>query len=254
MEIIILGSCVTRDAFNNDIVVNLNTFISVRRLFARTSFISLNSPPLDIDVSEITNISPFESRYVLDDVNKEFFNYIKSRNCSDNYLVLDFIDERMDVMQINQHFITLSEEFLRSGLSARFNGARFPRLEFSTTSLWKSSCLSFIETIKNIFPPQRVILHRAFWNESYRNGESVEHFPARDQIANYNNLLEEYYHFFETSFPDIGIVDLSQKGYISDKNHKWGLQPFHYEMDYYTDFLRSLENIFNKSEYFSKNG
>jgi len=248
MEIIILGSCTTRDAFNNDIVANLDTFITVRRLFARTSLISLNSPPLNIDISEITGISPFECRYVLDDVNKEFIKYINSRDCSNNYLVLDFIDERMDLLQRNQHFITLSYEYLKSGLSKRLKGSRLPRLKSSTTSLWKSSCLQVIETIKNIFPPERVILHKVFWLDTYRNGDTIKKFPGKRKIANYNNLLKEYYQFFEDSFPDIKIVDLSDKGYRADKNHKWGLQPFHYEVDYYVDFVKSLENLLKPQE------
>ncbi|MCX6303958.1 MAG: DUF6270 domain-containing protein [Bacteroidetes bacterium] len=246
MEIIILGSCVTRDAFNTDIVANLNTDITVRRFFARTSFISLHSPPLNVEVSEITNLPPFDCRYVLDDLNKEFYKYLKSRDCKGNYLVLDFIDERMDILKMGQHFLTLSDEFLKSNLSSRFQGTRLARLDTSTTLLWKSNCLLFIDSIKNIFPPERIILHKAFWMESYTDGLTVEGFPYSDLVTNHNNLLAEYYHFFETSLPGINIVDLRQHGYLADKNHKWSLVPFHYEVGYYIDFLTSLTNILKR--------
>jgi len=106
--------------------------------------------------------------------------------------------------------------------------------------LWKENCLSFISRIRNYFPAQRVILHKAYWNEKFIEGEQIMDFPDTDLIRSHNNLLREYYAFFERAFPGIKVIDMGKKNYLSDKNHRWGLQPFHYEAGYYCDFLDKL--------------
>lgn len=249
MKLLILGSCVTRYAFNKDVVPGLNPTIRVRRLFTRSSFISLTSPSFKIGLSEINNLAPFECRYVYEDLNRVFFNFIKTRDCSDTFLILDFIYETLDLLQVKQHFITLSDEFLRSGLLSRFSGLKLSRLESSTTALWKTSCLRFIETVGNIFPPERVILHRAFWKESFKDGQIISEFPDKQRIYDFNAMLKEYYDFFEQSYQGITIVDLNHNSYFADKNHVWGLHPFHYEANYNKDLIAALENILNVNEY-----
>ena len=235
-----MGSCVTRDAFYDDILQDWESWFKIKRLFSRSSLISLQSPSLQINLSEITNITPFECRYVYEDCNKEFIRYINSLDCNKHGLILDFIYEQCDLLKMDQHYITLTDEFTRSGLSSKLKGQVIHRFDQETTKLWKESCLSFISRIQELFPAHRVILHKAFWRENYLEDDRIQNFSNLDLIRSHNKLLREYYNFFEDSFPGIKTIEIKQKDYLADKNHRWGLYPFHYEADYYRKFLKKL--------------
>lgn len=240
ISFIIMGSCVTRDAFFDDIMQNWESWFKIKRLFSRSSLISLQSPSLQINLSEITNITPFECRYVFEDCNKEFFRYIQSVDCNQHELILDFIYEQCDLLKMDQHYITLTDEFNRSGLSSKLKGQEIHRFDPLTTKLWKESCLSFISRIQEHFPAHRVILHKAYWMENYIKDDGVQNFPDLNLIRRHNKLLREYYNFFEDHFPGIKTIEIKRRKYLANINHRWGLYPFHYEDGYYREFLRKL--------------
>jgi len=243
MQIIILGSCVSRDPFNEEIEYKAKEDLNVKRLFARTTLISLNSPSMEIDLSEIEGLTPFECRYVHNDLNKEFYKYLDSRDLSNTYLLLDFIDERMDILQWQEHYITMSNEFRWSNMPGKFEGTVWQRLSPETMELWRESCRVFTEKIKAYYPPERIILHRAFWLSGYWDQGEKKLFENQEEIALQNSILEGYYEYFEARMPGIHIIDLNDNGYLADSAHRWGLQPFHYETKYYQHFLACLDRI-----------
>ena len=243
MKIIILGSCVSRDPFDGEFDNVDKESIAVKRLFARCSLISLNSPSLNIELSEIQGLDPFECRCVFDDLNKVFYKYINTRDLSDTFLLLDFIDERVNVLQSGTHFLTISTEYLKSNLSGRFTGVELSRLSNEVTDLWKISCSEFYNRINSFFPPNRIILHKAFWFEQYLDTDIIRNFENIEEISEHNKILTEYYDCFEKTFPGIHIIDLNNMGFLADKSHKWDLAPFHYERKYYEKFLTCLDNI-----------
>ena len=59
-----------------------------------------------------------------------------------------------------------------------------------------------------------------------------------------NKILEKNYKKLSEvdGFSKIEI----NKPYYADKGHKWGLAPFHYEIDYYKEFIKQLEIILER--------
>ncbi len=73
MNILILGSCVTRDAF--DLGNYKNDGLAHIHYFARTSLISLNTEPFHVDVNDIDGVNLFQKRLIASEMNREFYNY-----------------------------------------------------------------------------------------------------------------------------------------------------------------------------------
>ena len=241
MNIIIFGSCVSRDAF--DIGSYKNEDLAHIQYFARCSLITLNSPPFNIDVAEIENINPFQQRLVANDLNRAFYSHIAGRDLDNTYLIIDFIDERLDLLFWEGKYITFSEEFENSNLSKKMTGNKIQRSESLTEKVWKHNCLLFIEKISTAFPPEKVILHKAFWKDIFIDNKEYHRFSNIKQIQENNRQLLIYYNFFQLNFPGIQVIDLNKEGYQADKCHKWGLGPIHYTSEYYFRFVEEFDHI-----------
>ena len=100
---IILGSCVTTDAFARDAAG-----LEEVSYHSRTSFISVNSPPLAIEGSELCWCSNYARKHVLADFNKTVLPemYLSKPDI----VVFDFIDERFDILRSGDTYITRSED------------------------------------------------------------------------------------------------------------------------------------------------
>lgn len=231
----ILGSCVSRDIFE----YFPNTF-NIGPVFSRTSLISLMSPPLAISQNEIHLTSDWQKRMVLFDFQKNFWDSL-SRHYLD-YLIIDFIDERFDLCYCNHSYITRSHEFVESGIekSGKYNFQLINRFDPVTNEMWKWFCDLFIHKLMTFLPAHKVILHKAPWMSSFRSNGELLPFEAQEWIQMNNDLLKQYYEYFESKWTGIHTIDLSDGGFHSDANHIWGLQPYHYEDGYY---LKAGERI-----------
>lgn len=242
-NIIILGSCVSRDIFKGDFY-NGKDNIFIDRYFARTSLISLFSSPAEIEFADSVPLNPFEIRLIKDDLYKHFVEYFPKK--TGQYLLIDFIDERFNILKTNgDRFFTISNEFTRAHLQEIMPGVVLDRNKPETMALWKEACLLFIQKIKDYFPPENIILHKAFYTYKYKENGTVKSFTWTDTIRKQNKLLVKYYDFFEENYPGIRLLDLSNGRFIADANHIWGLSATHYQEEYYTgcyDYIRNIGN------------
>jgi len=230
MNLLIFGSCVTRDVF-----AFFPDNISIIDYFARSSLISLESKPLGIVESGIYLESNFQRKMVLRDCNKTFYNV--SKQLIFDYLIIDFIDERFNLLKHEDTYVTRSSEFVNSKLEMKFN---FELVKRNDTMLWEKSCCQFIEKVKEFVPEDKIILHEAYWSPVYiNNGEIIEFDkPMLKQIVHNNALLRHYYEFFLSQLPK--CTKVCSKLNIADSAHKWGLSPFHYHYPYYEDIYQQI--------------
>jgi hypothetical protein len=242
MNITIFGSCVSRDIFRGDFY-NGKDNITIDKYFARTSLISLNSLPLNIDVSGVEDLDPFQRRLLSDDLQKTFYSYLKKTKDS-SVLLIDFLDERFHLYQWENNYLTRSNEFLKARISDKVPGKIVKRFTQSTTNLWKENCLLFIKIIRQSCKDENIILHKAFWKEEYIDGQDVFRFPNIQEIKQQNKMLNEYYDYFEKNCPGLTVLDVNgNRTYRADKNHIWGLGEMHYEQDYYTACMEFLAGM-----------
>ncbi|WP_066191020.1 DUF6270 domain-containing protein [Gracilibacillus timonensis] len=239
----IFGSCVSRDIFG--LVEDHN--YSVDYYQARSSVQSMMSKPYSVDWKYISTGSNFKDRVVYTDINKDYFEQLWKHRAHD--LIIDFIDERFALYKIGFSYVTRSNYFLTAGLKNLLGGYEVKKTE--TIEDWDAACLAFIEKLKSYYHADQVILHKAYFAEEYvDNAGKVQKFDDRKTkiYQSINQLLDHYYHFFESHFENIHTIGLPQGSYRAWEEHKWGLGPMHYERNYYQEMVNQLEDINRKKK------
>lgn len=236
MNIVIFGSCVSRDVFR---VANQESNLDY---YARSSLISIVSNPLSIALDDIKLESEFQKKMVFMDFQKTFLMDIKVKK--DSFIVLDFIDERFDLMKVNGSYVTRSNEFVNGNLERLYTFERIPRFQNKTHKIWEESCQLFMDVLLSSVPAENIIIHEAYWSEDYIENGHVIAFPNKGNIEANNEALRRYYNFVITEFPQISIVSSERMG---SSEHKWGLSPVHYTDDYYNNIYKQIKEYIENS-------
>ncbi|MDQ0974579.1 hypothetical protein QFZ31_004457 [Neobacillus niacini] len=234
----LLGSCVTRDAFSNQ-----NDF-TIKNYFARTSFISIVSEPVKVEMEDINLSSNFQKKSVHQDANKSILTGLLDE--PSDYLIIDLIDERFNLAKIGNSIITMSNELKGSNLLEKFPNIEINRFDNGVFDLWKKSVDEFFNAVFKVYGHNQVILHKTFWREKYldKAGE-VQEFSSvmANGIRKQNNLLNSYYEYMETFISKMNVIDMTDSNIYSNENHIWGLSPYHFEDKYYELFNNKLNEL-----------
>lgn len=238
MNIDIFGSCITRDAFS----FNSNKY-NVGYYNARSSLISASSTPYHDALPETQYLtSNFQKKSLYNDLSKNFSKYAKKPKS--NTIIIDLFDERFDLVEHNQAYYTLSNEFIKAKLNLAVN--KVSKAEHLI--LFNKN----IVRIKKLFSNyNNVILHKIRPNiEYFDNGVVKKQDFTKNSLFLYNNI-DYYFDILEQHIPNLKIIEI--KGYIGDVNHKWGNSSLHYEDEYYHEFNKALDFVLNNDEnYYSQ--
>ncbi len=237
-DIDIHGSCVSRDILNFD----SNQDLILGNYFARNSFISTVSKPFPDEFNLIIS-SPWQKLTVEIDLKKELFKKLSAENA--NYLLIDFIDERLALMKYKDSINTFSDELGESDFSDYYDIEYIDKFSLKK-SYWKRSMKQYIKNLLRIYYEERIIIHETYFVDSYITGSGEIEWFSDDQIEfnhNINALLEEYYHHIKTKLPDANVLNIIADYNMAYENHIWGNQPVHYIDDYYINALKILKNI-----------
>lgn len=239
----IFGSCISRDCleYAPDHSLQLATYI------ARQSMISAVSPPIGFQKEEIALSSNFRKNMVMHDFSKDAFELF--RTDGSEYLMIDLIDERFRIAEFRGSVITASNEFAECGIAAE-QELKFLRKKPDDQELLEKVD-EFCERIKEIYPEEKIIIHRGRFLDRYisKEGISSTRFPVNVRVYNakMNALLDGLYARLLKNMPGAFLIDICA-GYQCDETHKWGLNPIHYEPAYYEEVVsRVLEYISQKN-------
>lgn len=237
----IFGSCISRDAL--ELCPKSN--IACGQYIARSSFSSaVASPPtIDLEIQEIDLESNFQARSIVQDVNKTGIKKLNSD--PGDYLLVDFFEERFPVAQAKGTMITLSSEYLKSGLdySNKIVWRNLNEMAHQTTFLELFD--RFTDAISGIYPEENIILHKALLcNEYISNDGSILSF-SNDVVAwnnSINSKLRALYDRFEMNLPNCRSIDLCRY-FIGSESNKWGLASTHYQEEYYAHVAKAIGSI-----------
>ena len=249
MKLAVIGSCITRDVWG------LCNVPPPPPLFfrARTSLATLFSPPIPAVSGHALNFaSKFQRECVEAELHKTTIaDLIAFRP---DALILDLIDERFDILEINGAFVAKSAELARSGVletPAFADAVVHPRLSEATAKLWREGLRRFADTLAQIRPAQTV-LHAGVWAQEYVDLDGARKpFPEWMQIVDrngpylsaHNALLEGYFAEIEAALPGVVTLRPPPELVVGDKSHRWNLSPFHYRQDYYIAMLARFREI-----------
>ncbi|MGN7115887.1 DUF6270 domain-containing protein [Lysinibacillus odysseyi] len=233
----ILGGCTTRDVLD----CAPNNF-ELSEYFARTSIVSMMSPAAEIDHSLIDLASSFQKRCVTRDISKTFFNELEKKK--GQFIVIDFISERLNLVKLGDAYITRSNELVKSKVLDQLENYQIiKKLDDEIQQLWKKHALQFFQKLKKYFG-NNIILHKTKWRHFYLDVDgAVKEFPNVGEIKLRNEELADYYAFVEEHFPEFIFIDMTDDGYYASADHKWGLAPYHFEDRYYHSLLQKLSHV-----------
>ncbi len=243
IKIAVLGSCITRDVFGffPDDAFEIVAFV------ARTSFVSLFSPPLPLKLrkSDIAAPNRFERNAIHADLYKTGLSTIAQ--ASFDYLILDFMSERLDLVKFGATYFLDTPQLRESGVLERLPDAEFiDRLAKPTTALWENACAAFIAFLKarGVLANQ-VLLHEFYLARHYLKAGKAIAFPEFEAHS-YDRLgetLSLYHARFLHAFPGVRAIAVGPHLVLGDADHKWGQAPFHYVAGYYAQFLEKFRAI-----------
>ncbi|HZO36323.1 MAG TPA: DUF6270 domain-containing protein [Solirubrobacteraceae bacterium] len=228
MTVAIFGSCVTRDLFEDP---SLRPRLG--HYAARTSMISAVAPPVAIDADRVRLDSAWQRRSLLADFEKTFFASLAATR--PDWLVIDLIDERFDLLCVGDSFVTNSSALQAADLDGQtLEGEHLRRMSAEGCELFDRAVAAFAERVTAIVPAERVLLHRALWCPRYRDDDAIVDFDERriELCRLQNAMLTRGYDALADAFGSTASLAVDPASDVADAAHHWKLEPFHYTSSY----------------------
>jgi hypothetical protein len=237
MRIGIFGSCVTRDLFEDPALRP-----ALARYASRSSLISAVAAPVALDPARVQLDSPFQRRCVVEDFDKCFLAKLEGERL--DWLVVDLIDERFDVLATPGSYVTCSSAYQDAGLAETDGFGRVRRLTGEAAGLIEGAARQFAERVSAVLPAERIIVHRARWMTRYRDGAALHDFPAGrvDFAGHHNAALDHAYDALARHLGGAREIALDGR-FVADARHRWNLEPYHYEPAYNAAALERLRAL-----------
>lgn len=159
------------------------------------------------------------------DIGSDFWNVLREEQ--PQYLIMDFIEERHDVVKYGDGYITKSDAF--DECETRWENERIiERDSKEYRELWQKSCIEFIGWLWEFHPQIKVVLVKNYLSEYVGNVQHKVEYSDRERIRYINSLLEENYDFFEEHCDFVTVIETEGCDYyFTDEEHEYGAQPPH---------------------------
>ncbi|MET3818785.1 hypothetical protein ACVK00_003951 [Burkholderia sp. PvR073] len=237
MKLLILGTCVSRDALEyvSDGSIELSDY------YARSSLASLNAVPFSDDIPRsVADIpSSFGRRVVERDLTKRFFRDALVDKA--DIVLVDLIDERFDlwVDDPTGRCCTLSDEIVRAGFAQEYKRGRVVRS--GGTEFWDRWCegwTRFVSYASGMGLKRNIAINKVFWAERTVSGRQFSW-----GVAENNALLGRMYDYISRDLAQTQFLEYSPELLVGDDNHRWGVSPFHYVPALYRETIRLLHEF-----------
>ena len=233
-KIHILGSCATRDPFR---ILKQDQLVG--RYTSRSSLISRFSSPLIFDFRAHFNTFNLDWKQKM--LQQDFAkNGLFLADYATGILIIDFIDERFNLLKINDTLITESTAFVESNLEKVFPIQEIlQRGAQEDFDLWADACFKFTQLMPEAIR-KNTVLHKAFWVKKYLEKDVVYDFENQHEIDFFNKNLTYYYDTFQSIYNPGHIIEIASENSMGDASHLWGKAPFHYTLEYYQEFYQQV--------------
>ncbi|GGC10716.1 DUF6270 domain-containing protein [Cellulomonas carbonis] len=234
MRVGIIGSCVTRDAFE----LPRREGIVLDAYFARSSLASACTDRRfgGVDTSVIE--SAFQRRIVGFDLDKAFLDYLEADGF--DVLVYDPIDERFDLMLQNGAVATRSNEFMR----ASFDDDAIARVPSSTAefvALWERGWSRLLKVLDAHGKRGALRVNEVYWATTARGDVDLAKTAPRERTRAANEFLARLYQRMRADLDPHQFYTYAEDVLVAADEHRWGISPFHYVPEFYQAFVRRLE-------------
>lgn len=146
-----------------------------------------------------------------------------------DYVLIDFMEERYDILKIQDDYIT-SSDAVEEGTLAGYDGKgiKLDALDSKRVQLWEQKCDEFIKLLQQNYDARKVILVKTYLMKGYGEYSEEHEFANLKWIRQVNQRLEHYYEYFEMHFPEITVLSMAgERENFSDVSFKHGCRPWH---------------------------
>lgn len=252
-KVAILGTCFSRNAFNTSEYFNPEYKDLIQCVYTQfhstiESLITDVKAPTQL-FEEYSDNTDF--KYINTDFNKLFFKEL--HESSAEYIIIDlYPDATLNQLTLkNESIITYNymiKENQNLGYYVKDWGDSKFEDEDKYITKWTESLNKFINKLTEIIPENKIILNRGRLSKYYYEDETVKEFRTIDLINRSNYYWELLDNTFIQKYPNIKIIDITDKPFYADKNYPFGFSYSHYESDYYKSFFNELIKILYKDK------
>ncbi|EOC0476911.1 hypothetical protein ACI00X_002126 [Cronobacter turicensis] len=242
-QVSIFGSCVSRDIV--EISNNLTPCaIKLDEYIARNSIAALLSEAIDYSDSDIDLSSAFLKKCIHHDLKKTALQSLANSLCKDSVLIIDFMDERFDVLNFDGKLITNSWDFRATRLAKNSNPPNAV-LKFDSTSkqnLWeKGFDILYREVVKTIAPRNIFVIIPSMATILYGENGFSRFEINKYAMPQYNEMLCIMNDHLVNNYSGVTLVRPLPWMLFCDYRHKWGAHPYHYNNYLYLYFSRLIK-------------
>ena len=207
--------------------------------FSYSSIISAISKPRMLQLN-LPSSNAFRREAVEHDFNKTFINNIKKYDSS-SIVLIDFLEERFNLIQTNGSIITQSEAYDEFNVGLEQINIVTPFQDIRKT-LWEKSCIEFIYQIKDHFNSKRIlVIENYLTNVIKRNDGTIIPYSNQDKIDEINHILKGYYDYIRVNFSDIKIISLSSDRLsFTEEDFRYGCYEWHMNKEAYQDLAMQI--------------
>ncbi|MGG3366537.1 glycosyltransferase [Bacillus anthracis] len=204
------------------------------------SMMSMMSAPFHYNPDNITPHSYAKERILGNELNKTFLNDIEKISRQNDYIVIDLLDERYDLLKKGDSLVLNSWIFRDSNVYKEidFEVIKRNHIDFKT---WKTYCDQFIEVVNQYFN-KRVIIHEMYLSEEYLKDGVLHQFKNIRDIRSVNERLKVYYSYLKQHLSGSSVVKVKGNDY-TDINLLNVYNPAKKNEKYIQDLLNQIKNV-----------
>jgi len=231
-EVLIFGSCVSRDIFNFDSAGNFNLV----DYYARQSFGSLVGQSYSNDAVLQRISSDFRRRMVARDFAKSILQ-ADSAIARADVILLDLIDERFDLLLLpTGHVLTYSAELAESKFLDEAEASGYQRLKPGSKerrAYWLEGVERFFSWLQANGKRPAVLVNKVYWSTRIEPGGTEGFAVSQEAIAKANAELDWMYAQLRRWVSADQFMSFAPDSLVADAGHRWGVAPFNYVPAYY---------------------
>jgi len=214
-SIYVLGSCVSRDAF--ELARRDDLFLA--GYLARSSLASAFDtarPPAAVAEFLGKLSSTWQRRMVENDLHRRAVRLLSEARFDG--LLLDLIDERFSLLEVEGALVTASVEFRKTHYPVDQHRL-VPPGSAEHLKAWEKG----VDRLLTVVRLRPVIVNRVFWATRDDHGNFL---ADQEKIGRHNEMLAKMYVYLEGQVT--AFINYPDDLLVADSKHKWGVSPFHY--------------------------
>lgn len=250
LKVAVVGVCVSRDPFNSRFAPEYKNWYEVVNTTFQMSIISLMSKSVDLSEEDLKDTCKKDAhrQNLRDEMCKKYIDELIQSSA--DYIVLDLYSEiRYGIIALKDTYLTNAQAKIRQTEFYKQNKydkiIMYHKDKKEYMELFDRYFSEFINTIQENMPKAKIVLVKGRYAHSYIDDEHIIRYMDAQKFSytdRENRHWKELNDYIEEKY-NLESIDMTKREYFADPNYPFGFSPWHYEKQYYHDFIKELNSI-----------